>query len=258
MKKYFWIQFYNLRTMINHKVNLILELLTLFLKQLVAFTFIYVIFNNIPSLLEWSINDLILFLAVYMINTGVADTFTTSLYNIEKFVRRGEFDRMLVKPLPVFLQVLSSRIDITNIVNVITGTFLLCILFKIEYILFDFRFLVIISFFMVVSLIIIYGLRIITMSIAFWTQTSLPIAVAIGNINEFSKYPIDIYGNSIYWTLIHVLPYAYISYFPAMLILNKISYCEVGLYMVISIPLLMIVANTIWCKGLKRYESSGH
>lgn len=257
MKKSLIYFFYNIKILFRHKTNFILELANIIFNQLISLTFLYIIASTLPKLEGWSINELILVYGYLMLNKGVADLASSGLYDIEMLIRNGKLDTLLIRPMPVLKQILLSRIDFVHVVNISLGVGLVIYSFTVISAIHIFTILIISLLFLILSIIVIFSLRLISMSIAFWTQTSFPIAMSIENVSDFAKYPISIYNYPIEFILTFILPFAFLSYFPVSIILGKLHFAFVFKFIAI-VPVICMISLFVWSKGLKRYESSGH
>ncbi|MBC6356704.1 hypothetical protein ERK19_04980 [Lactobacillus helsingborgensis] len=249
---------YNFKVFVTHRLDFFLSLISIFLNQGLSLIFLYIIITKIPNLKGWDFKQLILIYGLFLLNKGTADFFSSGAYNIESYVRNGTLDNFIIHPLPVLLQIFSSQFDFFQFINILTGLAFLGYSVALKTIEFNFFNLAIIIFFQVVSVITIFYLRVLTMCVTFWTQTGYPISVTVDNLSNFSKYPLSIYNKILLNMLIYLLPYGFLSYFPALILL-KLG----GRIKIIGISFLIIVCVCsvslfTWRRGLARYESSGH
>lgn len=101
------------------------------------------------------------------------------------------------------------------------------------------------------------GIKIATAAIAFWTKRSGNITYMFYMVNDFAKYPVDIYNNLVKIIITYIIPFAFTIYYSARYILtDENSLFCIGFTLVISI-LIMIISVIIWNKGIKVYESAG-
>ncbi|MBU1092982.1 MAG: ABC-2 family transporter protein [Firmicutes bacterium] len=243
----------------THKIDFSLTITNLILKQIVNFSFIYIVFYSIPKLGDWSVYQLIYLQGLFAINKGISDLILDGLLNIENIVQTGKLDGYLLRPFSVLLQIISEQIDLTQITNIIMGTLLIIISttnLEIDFQLLDgFIFI----FFLLCSIAVIFSIRLIIISFVFWTQTSFPIAIAVENISDFGRYPSTIYNRVTSFVLTYVVPYSIIAFLPSAIILNKINVGYALLMKVIIITAILLFASLrVWKKGLKNYTSSGH
>ncbi len=54
-----------------------------------------------------------------------------------------------------------------------------------------------------------------------------------------------------------IIPFALVSYYPALYLLNQMHYMVVMSYLVIVTSALILCALFVWKKGIKHYESAG-
>lgn len=243
------------KSMGKHFVDTILGLGNILLNQAVSIIFLYVILSNIPALDNWGKYELLLIYGMFVINRGIANFFTTSLYSIEKHIADGSFDGMLIRPVPPIYQMLGESLEIGELANIFIGGTVIAISLK----KMDNNTLVVLAIlilFAILSVILIFSIRLICMSIAFWTLTSFPVAVAVDNVSEFAKYPSSIYGKGINLILDFVIPFSVIAYFPARTIIEKdLHLCLVS---IIISAIMLGISLFVWKCGIKNYKSSGH
>lgn len=244
------------KTLYKHKIDFFLNIFTVIFKQISSFLFIYVMKENIPDIYGWSINKIMLLNGIFLLNKGISDFITSGLYKLEDYIKNGTLDALLVKPFPVILQVLIGYVNIHEIINVLTGITLISIFLpKCVKQINVFVFLIIFIF-IFISLFLIFSIRLITNSIAFWTLTSFPAARMVDNISNFAKFPSTIYNKVIRFVLDYIIPFSIIAFFPLVVILEKnISFILISVAITAS---LFFLSFLIWKIGLKNYKSSGN
>lgn len=258
MNRTFYLIKYNFKIFITHKIDFFLNILNIIINQVVTLIFIYVTIKNLPSLNGWKINELVLIYGLYLVNKGAADFFSAGIYNLEEYIQEGFLDSLIIRPYPILLQIFSTQFDFFQLINIFLGWGLIGYYFLLDIKKVSFYAMMIIFLYQLISILCIFFLKVITMSIAFWTQTGYPMTRSIDNLSEFAKYPMDIYNVFISTFLTFIFPYAFISFYPAILILNKSKNKNI-LLLTLGITISVIsIALIIWKAGLKRYESSGH
>lgn len=101
------------------------------------------------------------------------------------------------------------------------------------------------------------GIKIGTAAISFWTKRSGNITYMFYMMNDFVKYPVDIYNGFIRNLITYIIPFAFTSYFPAMYFMRgENPLINIGLTVVVSI-IVMTISIVIWNIGIKNYESAG-
>ena len=76
-------------------------------------------------------------------------------------------------------------------------------------------------------------------------------------VNDFVKYPIDIYNNIVRSVLTYIIPFAFTAYFPALYFLTgENPLFNIGMTIVVAL-IVMTIGVLIWNRGIKAYESAG-
>ena len=240
----------------KHKTDTLLNISNVIINQIISVFFLYVIISNVPSLNGWNQDKLIFLYGIFLFNRGVACFFTESVYEIETQIKMGTFDGILVRPVSPILQILGLSLSFGDLVNV--GVGLIIIFCKIHVFirgngLFE---MVVIAVYAILSLVIVFSIRLISMSIAFWTLTSYPVAIAMDNFSEFARYPTSIYKKGIRFFLDYIIPFSVLAYFPAVAIIErKTSVIWGSVLIAIGVA---IIAEVVWRLGIRNYKSSGH
>ena len=101
-----------------------------------------------------------------------------------------------------------------------------------------------------------------TACIAFWTGRS---DMAINTIMEFNvlvqHYPIDIFGVWFRVIVTGIIPVAFMNYYPALMLLDKLEpdspMAWLGYFSPLVALILTVIASSVWHLALRRYSSSG-
>lgn len=249
---------YNWKIFTNHKIDFRLNLISIIFNQIVSFLFLYVIISKLPNLMGWKTNSIILIYGLFELNKGSADFFSAGIKNLEDYIQTGKLDTMLTRPVSLTTQIITSKFDFFQLVNIFTGICCIAIYFINNNFNFKLINIGIIFFYQILAIIEICSLKFSVTSIAFWTQTSTPILASIDNLSTFAQYPLDIYGNTLRNILTFIFPYAFLSFFPATSILNISNIGKNIIFSILLLIVTLVITRIVWVKGLKGYESSGH
>jgi ABC-2 type transport system permease protein len=76
---------------------------------------------------------------------------------------------------------------------------------------------------------------------------------------DFAKFPLDIYNVVIRIIVTVVAPYAFVSYFPGLLLLGKDTpWRWMGLATPLAAAIVLGITAWLWRKALNRYQGVGH
>lgn len=209
----------------------------------------------------WRIEELLVLYAMMILAWGVCVGTFVHLESFEDFVRDGTFDRALLRPINPLIHVLGSRSPISGL-----GQFLFAISVFVFAIM---RAGVTLTPAKLVYLVLtalgggmIFGAAMIMVAaIAFWTTRSYDL---FWNIvfpaRQLVQYPVSIYSRWLQAILMVVVPFAFINYFPAHVILDRVQSLDFPLLAWATPPvglLALTVAYQFWRWGTRFYTGTG-
>jgi ABC-2 type transport system permease protein len=79
----------------------------------------------------------------------------------------------------------------------------------------------------------------------------------IHSLSDLGKYPLTIYSLWLRPLIIAVIPYAFVSFFPAAYVFNRGFWAKAALLAPVVAVYAALVARWVFRAGLARYESAG-
>jgi ABC-2 type transport system permease protein len=242
----------------EYRVNFLIGMSSTITMQLASILAIWVVMSQIPDLNVWSLPEIWLIYGLITLAQSINHMFADNLWTLGwQYVRTGNFDRFLVRPIDPLFHLLADRFNHDGIGHFITGTILVITSsrqLEIDWSLLDILYLVVI---VISGGLIFLSLNLIMSVSAFWVMDSTPIIRMVFEMHEFAKYPITIYPELIQVILSAIIPFALASYYPASYLLNR----PVALLPAIGAPiaalLLLILGYRTWNFGLNHYKGTG-
>ena len=172
-------------------------------------------------------------------------------------VKRGEFDRMLLRPCSPILQVIGTRFEIGRTGPLITAIITLFIGVRNSQIDWNVARVLTLVFMILGGTFLFIGLFMIGASLCFFTieDTSI-INVLTYGAKSHGKYPLDIYGKGIMSFCTYIIPYTLIQYYPLQYLLGKQSNVLLAFYP-LGIVVFLVICYGVWCLGVRNYKSCG-
>ena len=169
----------------------------------------------------------------------------------------GQFDRILVRPRNLILQVLGTKIEFSKFGRALAAfaVFIILLIKRTELLQANKLFTV---FLMILGTIIIYaGLFILRAGISFFTIQSLEIMnIFTDGSRDLAQYPLNIYQKWVKKFFTFILPLALVNYYPLLYLIDK---SDNKLYAILPIlsALFTIPCYIVWKIGLRKYKSTG-
>ena len=247
-----------LKRMMEYKGDFIVGIIGFLFAQCTNMLFLWIIFRQIPSLMGWTLNQVVFIYGFSLIPKGIDHLLFDNLWAIGHWtVRKGDFDKYLTRPVNTLFHVMVERLQIDALGELIMGIALICITLPSVAIQWSLLKILLIIAVIPFATLIYTGIKIATAAIAFWTKRSGNITFMFYMVNDFAKYPVSIYNNAVSFIITYIIPFAFTAYYPAEYILTGNNpLFNIGLTVVISL-ILMVIGIFVWNKGIRAYESAG-
>lgn len=245
------------QSVMQYKVSFLLMIIGRFLLafcELIAIKFLFYGFTQIKG---YTYGDILLCFSVIQMSFTFAELFGNGFKVFSGMVRSGEFDRMMLRPCSLILQVMGSRFEVGRTGPLLTAFFTLVLGIRHSQVTWNLMTVWTIAAMTIGGTLLFMGLFVLEASFCFFSieDTSL-INVLTYGAKTHGKYPIDIYGKGILRFCTYVIPYTLIQYYPLQFLLGKtrswyLAFCPLG------IVVFLLFCYLIWRFGVKNYKSCG-
>lgn len=255
--KVFAAQFF--KSIVQSKVDFLMGLLGFFMTQILGIAFLYLIFEQIPSLKGWTLEQLIFIYGFAQIPRGIDHLFTDNIWMIAwRMVITGDFDRYMLRPMNVFFQVICEKLQPDAIGELLVGAILVIISLVKGIVIVDALHIILFIVSVIAGAVIYTSIKLFFATISFWVKQSGPFLQVAYEMADFAKYPTEIYSKPIKFILTMIIPFAFVAYIPAsFFLLEKSAWTTVGIECGIAV-LFWIIAYAFFKHGISKYESAGN
>ena len=221
-----------------------------------------IIIDRFQPLNGWAFPELAFIYGLGLLSHGILVVLFINTWHMDSMVIHGQFDRLLLRPMNVFFQLVASYFNFIGLIDLIPGTIIFlygCHLVGFEWSLVNIGKLALV---LVGGVLIRAALYISLGTIAFWTKRNASmVRFAETMLERATMYPLSIYPYLVQALFTFVLPIGFISFYPATDFLRKETGFEIPLDFALWTPLIGIacfaLAQALFKLGLKNYESSG-
>jgi ABC-2 type transport system permease protein len=247
-----------MKTRLEYRTNLFVELLTDFLFQAVNFVFILVVFGHTQLLAGWNREEIIFIYGFFLVPAALFSAFFNIWDFNDRYIVKGELDRILTRPIHSLFQIILERLELEALFGGLTGIIVMIYAgsaLDIQLHWFDPLLFIV----LVIGGALVYaGIFVLIACISFWSDAKSSIMPLMYNISNYGRYPVDIYNKVIRFVLTWILPFAFVGVYPASFFLGK---SEWYLFAFIT-PIMGIVffglSILVWNSGIKRYRGAGN
>lgn len=255
--KIFAVQY--IKTTMQSKVDFFIGLGGFLVSQAAGIAFLYLIFEQIPSIRSWSFEQMLFIYGFAQIPRGLDHLLTDNLWMVSwQMVIRGTFDKYMLRPMNIFFQIICETVQFDALGELLIGFALVGRAVANGTVQVTPRNVIFFVVSVIAGAIIYTSVKLFFAAIAFWVKDSLALLTTAYEVADFAKYPIEIYSKPIQIALTTVLPFAFVAYIPSTFFLvganvfrTIVAECAIaGIFWMISYGLFQ--------RGLLVYESAGN
>ncbi len=259
---YWYLITIRLKGQMSYHKSYTIEVFAYFLQMATHIGSIVFIFHHVKTLAGWSFWEILYLYGVTSFSFSIAQLTSESFEDLHLYIKSGEFDQMLIKPISPIIQIaaLSFRIErLGGVAQSLAALIIACIKTNVLTSIIGLFFVSISIFSM---FIVYYALFLANGAVSFWTLDSSEMfnAFTYGGI-EVAKYPLSIYQKWMQTMFVYCIPLGFVSYLPTIELYEKKANLAIWAPPAIFAPLaalcFLAVIWACWNFSLKHYKSTG-
>ncbi|ANB59871.1 ABC transporter permease [Anoxybacteroides amylolyticum] len=247
-----------MKTKLQYRADLFVEFLSDLMFQSVNLIFILVVFGHTTLLHGWTRDEMIFIYGFFLVPFALFGAFFNIWDFNERYIVRGEMDRVLTRPVHSLFQVILERMELESLVGGVTGLIIMgdaSARLHLEFHWYDFFLFLL---FALGGMLVYAGVFISLATISFWSDARSSIMPMMYNISNYGRYPIDIYNRVIRYILTWILPFAFVGVYPSAYFLGKKEWYSYAFLTPIMGVIFFMIAIMLWNKGIKHYRGAGN
>jgi ABC-2 type transport system permease protein len=228
----------------------------------VSIGIIWALLSRFPSLNGWNFREMVFLYSLGLLARGINTTYFFPIMRIPTMIRKGTFDRHLIRPVNPLFQVLLQG-SFTSLNDMVVGL----VVFTAALQMVDVAWSVPLALFLVAVVIgaglIQAAVSLLVASASFWVIKVSGLTWTVQQIQtELLRYPVSIYGRGVQLILTVFLPIAFTNYYPATTMLGKadgslLPAQQLGFLTPVVGALWFWMAYGVWKRGVSRYQGTG-
>jgi ABC-2 type transport system permease protein len=194
-----------------------------------------------------------------MVPFGIFGTFF-ALWNFsDRYIAKGEMDRVLTRPAHNLFQVMLENMDPPSLIGSLVGLIIMIISWGQLDLTFYWWDIPVMALLTLGAVLIYVGLYTALTAISFYSDAPTGILPLMYNIQNYGRYPVNIYNRIIRFVLTWVLPFAFVGIIPASYFLDEKheDMASLALYTPLVGLIVFAIGLTVWNQGVKRYRGAG-
>lgn len=251
-----------LRSEMQYRASFVAELLgNLFITGL-DFALVAILLLRFNVIGGWRLPEVIFLYGTSAVSFSLAELFVGAFDNFETWVVRGEFDRVLLRPLPVMFQMLTGAFASRRIGRLAQGLIALGWAFVLLHPVWDAGRWLFFAVMLAGGALFFMAIFILGATLSFWSPQMHEVANIFTYGGQFmTSYPMHIYEAWLRSLFTFVIPMAFINYYPALFLLGKPDPFGLPDWLPFLAPVIATVvfqgATVVWRVGVRHYQSTG-
>ncbi len=219
---------------------------------------VLVLLDRFEHLGQWKGPEILFFFGMIQIVFSIAQTIGRGIEEFSGTVREGNFDRLLLRPRGLLVQVMFSELDPRRLGNTLVGIFAICTGAQLLGFVWTPLKVLLLAGSVVSTTCLMLGLFTVGAVISFFAIDSIEMVnILTYGGKQVAQYPLDIYPEWIR-VLFTGVPLALCLYVPVSSLLGKMYAPPAMLVLaLLSGPLFWGLVMLIWAYGVRHYRSTG-
>ena len=219
----------------------------------------FFLFSRFGSIGPWTLDRIMLIYAIAVTSFGLAESLCRGFdYFPWKMIRTGDFDRLLLRPRTLFVQVAGSYFHIHRLSRVAAGLVVIFWSLNRQGIALNAVSGFILLFALLGGALMYCGVFVMSSGIAFFTIKALDWIYILTNASyQVTRCPVEYMPKVLYRAFTFFLPLLLISYYPASAACGWGESIWKGYLALPAGGLFLLFSLLVWRVGVKHYKSTG-
>ncbi|WP_342554151.1 ABC-2 family transporter protein [Paenibacillus sp. FSL R7-0652] len=246
-----------MKTRLTYRADFWVEIISDLLFQATNLIFIFVVFRHTDNLGGWSEAEVLFVYGYFMVPYGIFSCFINLWGFSERYIVKGEMDRILTRPAHNLFQILLENVDPPSLVGSFIGLIIMISSGAEMGLVLEWWHIPALIILAISSVLIYAGIYTTLTSLSFYSDAPTGILPLMYNIQGYGRYPVTIYNRAIQVLLTWIIPFAFVGIYPAALFLDRAEMHRMALLTPVMGLVFAAIGLTLWNFGVKRYRGAG-
>jgi ABC-2 type transport system permease protein len=253
-----------IRSQMQYRVSFLLDTAGSFMGNFMDLAALLVMFTQARSLGGWSLGEIAFLYGLSSVSFALHELFQGGFDNdvFASYVQHGQFDQMLIRPLPVPFQMLTEYFMLRRLGRMTQGVLAFVLGIVLAHLHWTPAKLLYLPVVIAGGALFFLAISIAGCTLCFWTvQSTEVVNIFTYGGTTMLQYPLTIYQEWIQKFFVYVLPMAFINYFPTLYFLDKPDPFHLPLFVSFLAPVVcsvvFLLSLRVWAFGVAHYTSTG-
>lgn len=257
MKLYFKSLRLHLKSEMEYKAAFIISILSQFILFVAQIFTVIALFDKFSNIKGFTMYEVLLCYGIITFGFAFNEVFARGIDAFDKLIVDGSFDRLLLRPKKIMLQILCSDANYIKLARLILS--LIVVVFSLFKLNVDWSLIKVITLILMLisAIIIFFGIFVIAAAYCFITVQGLEVRnLLTDGGRHMAQYPIGIFSKGFIFFFTFIIPYAFVNYYPLLFFLGKSDNKLFAFTPLITI-IYLFPCLFIFKLCMKKYSSAG-
>jgi len=251
----------SIRTQLQYRYAFVMNILGWMMSYAGTAVTMWVMLYRFKALDGWNFWELIFLFALAVLSWSISILFFFHFRTLDVYIVNGTFDRFLVRPIHPFFHFMTLKFDVGAFGQLLFS--IIAVALAVTRLHLHWQILSWLTFIgaLLGGALIQGGIIILISAMAFWTTRSERFYwTVMFPAKNLINYPLAIYPRMVQWILVFVVPFAFVNYLPACVLLNKADPVYprfLGLLSPVVGMVFFWFCYRVWMFGIDHYKSAG-
>lgn len=254
----------SLRAQTQYRLALLIDIVSFFFVTALEFLSILVIFGRFSTLAGWSLGEVALLFAMTSLSFGCSELIGAGIDNFPDIIRRGDFDRVLLRPATTLTQIAGGDFRLRRLGRLAQGTLIFVFaLDRLPHLHWTLAKVVALPLGVCSGAFMFVAVLLLGATLCFWTveTTELTNILTYGG-REMLSYPLTVFHPLLRRFFLFVAPLAFGTFVPTCFLLGRALPFGIPSVAAFIAPVVacgcLLLACAAWRFGVRRYQSVGN
>lgn len=254
----------SMKVRMQYRLDTFIATLAVFIRESTGIIVIYLTLQKFDNLNTWTMDEMMFLYSLLFLTYSVVVVLFADLRDFSCMIREGRFDRRMLTPRGLLIQLISNNADLIAAAGHGTLGVLLFIFSAGRVgVVWNFTTIMYYVFALMGGVLIQGGTMIFFSALSFYfVETNSLRKIFYWEMRKFAGYPIGIFNKLLQFIIVFIVPFAFVNYFPAQYLLRKpdgTDYPEFFMYIAPLVGIAVyLLAYLFWRISVKHYKSTGN
>lgn len=252
-----------IRGEMQYRASFLMSLIFGFFFQSIGFIFVAVVLTRFEAVAGWGLWEVGVLYGMRLAGHGLWVVSCNQLFRFDHIVQEGEWDRFLIRPIPVWAQLMFTNFRIPPLGDLLSGLVLLGVALTQVEIAWTPALVLFLPLALIGGGLIDGAFQLGAAAFAFRFLETLPLRIVFDDLQwRFGSYPMAIFDRPLRVFMTWIVPMAFMAWVPGTVLLGRTAELPFPVWMAWASPLvgfgLMAMALRLFQRESRNYQSAGH